>query len=120
MQEPQHLEAAATLLALAEREFAGGYELLAAEALWGAAAHAVIAQSQRRLELTPQSHGAIMGAARRLESYLEDWPLLEMMKTIQQLHVHFYHGRFSADELAGFRQTAQEVLERLLNWNDAG
>ena len=114
MQEPQHLEAAATLLSLSEREFAGGYELLAAEALWGAAAHAVIARIQRLRGDTPQNHAAIMGAARELGRQMEDWPLLEMMKVAQKLHVHFYQGRFNAGDLAVFRQTAQELVERLL------
>lgn len=115
MQEPQHLEAAATLLSLSEREFAGGYELLAAEALWGAAAHAVIARIQRLRGDTPQSHRAIMKAAEDLSRELGDSSLLSDMELAEKLHVQFYQGVFDANELSGYRRRTIALVEKLLS-----
>lgn len=114
MQEPQHLEAAATLLSLSEREFAGGYELLAAEALWGAAAHAVIARIQRLHGTTPQSHRAIMKAAEDLSHDLGDPSLQSDMELAEKLHVQFYQGVFGADELSDYRMRTRALVEKLL------
>ena len=115
MQEPQHLEAAATLLALSEREFADGYELLAAEALWGAAAHAVLAHIQRRQLPTPQSHRAMMKAAEDLSSALNDPSLPAGMEAAEKLHVQFYQGVFSPEALSGYRTQAVALVEKLLS-----
>lgn len=115
MQEPQHLEAAATLLSLSEREFADGYELLAAEALWGAAAHAVIAHAQRLLGTTPQRHRAIMKAAEDLSDELNDPSLPSGMEAAEKLHVQFYQGVFDAEALLGYRTQAVSLVEKLLN-----
>lgn len=115
MQEPQHLEAAATLLALSEREFAGGYELLAAEALWGAAAHAVIAHAQRRNWRTPRSHRAIKGLARDLANRLGDPSVLSGVEAAEKLHEHFYRGAFSAEVLRGYQTQAVALMEKLLS-----
>ena len=91
----------------------GGNELVAAELLWGAFAHCLIAVAMNE-GLPEGSHGAFRAVARRLDAAQDGNLWRSRFGSAEQLHSHFYHGDLPARELQTHTQTTMEGIQALL------
>lgn len=109
---PEHLRIADDLLVESDRLFAEGKELLGSEALWGAAAHALVAVALDR-ELPHDSHGALKKAARSLSAVPAQPQWLSEFNMAEQFHRHFYHGILTDRQIAADRPKVRRFVARL-------
>ena len=97
-------------MARAEMELGnGGNDLVAAEFLWGAFAHCLIAVAQNE-GLPHNSHEALRQIGQRLSTSqnLERWR--SDFGAAESLHVHFYHGDLDTE----VRRTNMRVTIRAI------
>ena len=102
------------LTARAGTEFqTGGNQFVAAEFLWGAFAHCLIAVAQNE-GLPHDSHGSFRHIARVLatKQNLERWQ--SDFKAAELLHTHFYHGDLNARELRTHWNATERAVQHLL------
>ena len=76
----------------------GGNEMIAAELLWGAFAHCLIAVAQNE-GLPHDSHGAFTRIAQHLDAAQGGNTWRSHFGSADQLHQHFYHGDLTTQEL---------------------
>ena len=110
---PEHAQIALELLDEAEAELAAGKMLKASEMLWGATAHALIAVALR--QSSPyNSHGALRNIATQLPHVpgLPGWR--HEYNAAEELHVNFYHGQLSENDVPDYRPRVRRFVARLL------
>ena len=114
MNQEEHLSMARELIRRANQEpQGGGSEMIAAEFLWGAFAHCLIAVAQNE-RLPHDSHGAFSRIAQHMDAAQGGNRWRSYFGSAEQLHEHFYHGDLSDDELQTHTQlTARGTLELL-------
>lgn len=108
----QHVNISLQFLEKSNHEFAAGYELNGAELLWGAAAHAIIAVALEH-GWRYDSHGAFRNAIKALAALGQRPQWISELDTAEQFHVHFYHGRLTAQEIAVDRPKVVRFVNRL-------
>ena len=98
----------------ANAEFETGNEFIAAEILWGAFAHGLIAVGSLN-QWRYTSHESLKRVARNLA----DMPGLPRWESdfayAERLHIHFYHGRLDSLGLTQARTATRLAIDRLLN-----
>ena len=115
----EHTRTAREFLTAADAELAAGDILQGCEKLWGAASHAVIALSQRRV-WRYGSHGAMRAAVRALADEVGDDDLITGFKAAERFHANFYHGFMDVDdEFDRARQRVHDFVNRVLALIDA-
>ena len=114
MNQEEHLAMARELIERADQESSdGGNEMIAAELLWGAFAHCLIAAAQNQ-GLPHDSHGAFKRIAQHLDAAQGGNKWTSRFGSAAQLHTHFYHGGLPDRELRVHRRlTSQGTLELL-------
>ena len=114
MNQEEHLAMARELVRRADQESSdGGNDMIAAELLWGAFAHCLIAVAQNQ-GLPHNSHGAFKGIAQHLDAAQGGNKWTSRFGSAAQLHTHFYHGNLPGRELQTHRDdTVNGVLELL-------
>ena len=114
----EHTRTAREFLTAADAELAAGDILQGCEKLWGAASHAVIALSQRRV-WRYGSHGAMRAAVRALSDEIGDDALMAGFRAAERLHANFYHGFMKAHEIEEARARVRDFVNRILALIDA-
>ena len=99
-------------LAQAEAEFAVGDTRQAAEKLYGASVHVVIAASIQR-GWDYNSHRANKIAARQLAKEYEDPFLSAGFTAAEMFHIHFHHGGMEDYQITADRYTVRLYVERM-------
>lgn len=91
----------------------GGNELVAAEFLWGAFAHCLIAVAQNE-GLPHDSHRAFSNVAKELAAkhHLPRWQ--SDFGAAENLHTHFYHGDLNAEHLHTHWNATARAVQQLL------
>lgn len=108
MNQPEHTQEATELVRRAHEESTnGGNERIAAELLWGAFAHCLIAVAQNE-ELPHDSHGAFRTIARHMDAAQDSNDWRSRLGAAENLHHHFYHGDLPAQELRTHRRRTRE------------
>lgn len=87
--------------------------LTAAEMLWAAAAHAIIAVAQHQ-GWPYQYHRDLTSAAKRLAIEARDWQMWDGAKAAEQRHIYFYHGRMFTGALDESFPLVRYLTARLL------
>ena len=90
-----------------------GNELVAAEFLWGAFAHCLIAVAQNE-GLPHDSHGAFSNIAKELaaKQHLPRWQ--SDFGAAENLHTHYYHGDLNAEQLDTHTRATTRAVQQLL------
>lgn len=109
----EHAEAARKFLLDANEAIADGKRLNAAEMLWGAAAHAIIAVAQDN-GWSYQYHRDLTSAAKKLAIERQDWQMWDGGKAAEQCHIYFYHGRMFDGTLEDSFPLVRYLVGRLL------
>ena len=109
----EHAEAARDFLTDADDAIAAGRRLRAAEMLWGAAAHAIIAVAQDN-GWPYQYHRDLTSAAKKLAIEHQDWVMWDGGKAAEQCHIYFYHGRMHDGTLEDSFPLVRYLVGRLL------
>ena len=91
----------------------GGNPLIAAELLWGAFAHCLIAVAQND-GLPHDSHGAFRTIARHMDATQDSNDWRSRLGAAENLHHPFYHGDVPAQELRTHRRRTREATLELL------
>lgn len=114
MNQEEHLSMARELIRRANQEpQGGGSEMIAAEFLWGAFAHCLIAVAQNE-RLPHDSHRAFSRIAQHMDAAQGGNRWRSYFGSAEQLHEHFYHGDLPTRELHTHTQlTALSALELL-------
>lgn len=93
-----------------QQKFGGDH--LAAELLWGAAAHVTIALALTR-NWHYDSHGAMRNVARQL-AVERNYPQIQSdFAAAEHLHRHFYHGHLNFQQLNRYTRDAQRYIGKL-------
>ena len=108
-----HARTSRGFLNAADIEFAAGDVLQASEKMWGAACHAMIALTQRRV-WKYGSHVAMINAAKNLAAETGDEFFLSGFKCAEKLHANFYHGFMDEMQLDESRVVVREFTLRVL------
>ena len=119
MTSAEHRQVAFDFLAASDVEFEAGDILQAAEKLWGAAAHAVIAVAMEK-DWPHESHRSMKNAVIKLSTERKD-PLIEHgFLAAEKFHRHFYNDSMEDWERAADRPLVHAFVRRVLNsdWND--
>jgi hypothetical protein len=109
----EHVAIAQEMLDEAEAEFAASKILKGSEMLWGAAAHALIAVALR-LNHPFNSHGALRNVTTRLPHVPGQPPWRDEYNTAEELHINFYHGQLSDEDVVDYRPRLRRFVARLL------
>ena len=111
------LERRDTCLQFAQRsaqEFdQGGSAMIAAELLWGAVAHALLAVAEIN-EWQCHGHRGYFQVAKRLAEQQPDVPWQSDIAAADQLHGHFYNRDLNPGELNSKRLAARRALHRAI------
>ena len=110
---PEHVETAQEFLEKAEEEFAAGDDLQASEKLWGATAHAIIANCQTR-DWKFGSHRAMGQAVDRLADEADDEYLEPAFAAAEKCHANYCHDFMEDHELLRARRIVPGLVNRLL------
>lgn len=110
---PEHAQAARDFLVEANDAIATDRRLTAAEMLWAAAAHAIIAVAQQR-GWPYHYHRDLTSAAKRLAIEYQDWEMWDGAKAAEQCHIYFYHGRMFDGTLDESFPLVRYLVARLL------
>ena len=111
--QAEHIRLARDFLVRAEISLSTDDEVVGAELLWGAAAHALIAVALQQ-ELPYDSHGAFKYIAMQQPNDPGRPEWLSEFNTAEQFHKHFYHGRLSARQLMTDPPKVRQFINRLL------
>ena len=115
MNQEEHLSMARELIRRANQEpQGGGSEMIAAEFLWGAFAHCLIAVAQNE-RLPHDSHGAFSRIAQHMDAALGGNRWRSYFGSAEQLHEHFYHGDLPTRELHTHTQLTELGALELLS-----
>ena len=109
----EHNAVARELLDEAEAEFAAGKTLKGSEILWGAAAHALIAVALR-FGYPFNSHGALRNVTNQLFHVPGQPGWRGEYNVAEELHINFYHGQLSDEDIADYRPRVRRFVNRLL------
>ena len=111
--QAEHIRLARDFLNRAETSLSTDEEIVGAELLWGAAAHALIAVALQQ-GLPYDSHGAFKNVAKQQlnDPGRPEW--LSEFNTAEQFHKHFYHGRLSDRQLITDPPKVRRFVNRLL------
>ena len=102
------------LTARADEELqSGGNKLIAAEFMWGAFAHCLITTAINR-GLPHNSHQQLRQLAEQLASSLNQDSWRSDFGAAEQLHIHFYHGNLTGNELGTHMTGARRGVRELL------
>jgi hypothetical protein len=102
------------LTARADEELqSGGNEQIAAEFMWGAFAHCLITTAINR-GLPHNSHQQLRQLAEQLASSLNQDSWRSDFGAAEQLHIHFYHGNLTGNELGTHMTGARRGVRELL------
>ena len=114
MNREEHLAMARELMRRSNQESSdGGNEMIAAELLWGAFAHCLIAVALNET-LPHDSHGAFKRIAQHMDASQGGNKWRSRFGSAERLHFHFYHGRLPGKELQNHRDdTLNGTLELL-------
>ena len=114
MNQHEHAQEARKLLTRAQQESAsGGNQPVAAEFLWGAFAHCLIAIALNE-GLCHDSHGAFKRIAQHIDAAQGGNEWRSRFGSAERLHHHFYHGNLPTAELRTHtRRTADGTLKLL-------
>ena len=117
MQPAAHAQEFRRLLERAQREFDAGDAPVAAELLWGATTHAILAIAVAR-NWPIDSHRSFKSAIMEIshEQQADHWH--SDFDNAEQLHVHFYHHNLPPDEIAHHHQRTELLIRRLLGLFD--
>ena len=110
---PEHAQAARDFLVEASDAIATDRRLVAAEMLWAAAAHAIIAVAQHR-GWPHHYHRDLTAAAKRLAIESQNWQMWDGAKAAEQCHIYFYHGRMYTGGLDESFPLVRYLVARLL------
>ena len=88
----------------------GGNELIAAELLWGAVAHNLLAMVEFHPSWRVSGHSYYGFAGGELEKEDPSKPWESDVAAADRLHRHFYNSNLSADELARCRVVARRLV----------
>ena len=113
----EHVEVALRFLAQADREYDVGDVLQASEKLWGAAAHVVIAEMQRR-DIKTSGHRAMVLAIAEIADDVNDADLEDEFAAAGALHANFYHGFMGGSEFEKNRMIVRGFVDRMLELGD--
>ena len=98
----------------ADRELQnGGNQLVAAELLWGAFAHCLIAMALNE-GMAHNSHEDFRRVAYRLAEAQESERWLSDFGAAESLHIHFYHGNLTAQQLNTHARNTWRAADELL------
>ena len=112
MTAPEHIATARRMLELSDQLLADGDKMLAAEALWGAAIHAVNAVAMQR-NLRHGKYSQKFAVVRRLSGGRND--LTEGFLTARRaLHVYFDKGHLTDRQLFEGMETVKDFVSRTL------
>ena len=115
MNQEEHLRMARELIMRADQESGdGGNEIIAAEFLWGALAHCLIALAQTG-GLPHDSHGAFLRIAQYLDATQGTNIWRSRFGSAERLHHHFYHGNVPAREMRTYKRRTREATMELLS-----
>lgn len=114
MNQQEHAQEARELLRRAQQESAnGGNHRVAAEFLWGAFAHCLIAVALNEA-LHHDSHGAFRNIAHHMDTAQGGNQWRSRFGSAEELHHHFYHGDLNSNLLQTHsRQTVTGIMELL-------
>ncbi len=116
MSPTEHRQVALDFLDASDEEFERGEVLQAAEKLWGAAAHALMAAAQQR-EWPHESHRSLKNAAMNLSREAED-PLIDAyFLAAEKFHRHFYQDSMEDWERVADRPKVHDLVRRVLELN---
>ena len=90
----------------------GGNNLIAAELLWGAVAHGLIAIAEIN-GWRCEGHRGYRAVSVQLDEYSPPGPWRSDTAAAEQLHVHFYQGHLGQGELRSHRTAAKRAINRL-------
>ncbi len=114
LNQNQHIAVIREFVSRANTEFETGNEFIAAEILWGAFAHGLIAAASPN-QWRYTSHESLKQVARNL-AQMQSLPRWQSdFAYAERLHIHFYHGRLEALGLAQARTATRLAIDRLLN-----
>lgn len=113
MQPAAHARESRRLLERAQREFVAEDLPVAAELLWGATTHAILAIAVAR-GWPIDSHRSFKAAIMQISDERGEDYWHSDFDNAEQLHVHFYHHNLAPDELAHQRRRTELLIRRLL------
>ena len=113
----EHVQTARAFLEAADREFAAGDFMQAAEKMWGAASHAVKAVAHGR-GWQVGSHRDLSVAVRRLSDECGDPSLRSGFGLAEKFHANFYTGFMEQYHIDQDRPFVQEFVVRLVDGPD--
>ena len=109
----EHAAVARDFLERADAEFGAGDNLQASEKLWGAAAHAVLANIRKR-GWSAGSHRLLNNAVRRLAEESGDDRLAVQFSVAEKFHFNFYHDAMEDWEREADRPIVRDFVTRAL------
>ena len=114
MNQQEHAQEARDFLRRAHQESAsGGNHRVAAEFLWGAFAHCLIAVALNEA-LHHESHGAFRHIAHHMDAAQGGNQWRSRFGSAARLHQHFYHGHLNSNLLRTHsRQAVNGIIELL-------
>ena len=112
MTPQERLDTSSELAARSDQEFdQGGNHLIAAELLWGAAAHNLIAVADFHPNWQIRGHSYYAFAAGQLASEEPNISWQSDTAQADRLHHHFYSGDLSPADLAACRAAAKRLVD---------
>lgn len=109
----EHTRQARDFLAASDREFASGDHLQAAEKLYGAASHAVIAVAKQR-GWGHRTHRETKNVTSRLAEETGDLFMFSGFVVAEKFHKHFFHNEMEDYEREADRPFVHQFVNRLL------
>ena len=111
MTPQEHLDTSSELAARSDQEFnQGGNRLIAAELLWGAVAHNLIAAADFHPDWQIRGHSYYAFAAGQLAREEPNTSWTADTAQADRLHHHFYNGNLSHADLATCRVAAKRLV----------
>ncbi len=107
-----YLDQSHAYLAQAREEFARGDLRQAAEKAWGAASQVVKAAAEQH-GWRHTSHRHLLIAASQLQQRSGDMDLSRLFRSAHMLHMHFYEGNLSTDEVADCLDATTRFVDRV-------
>lgn len=114
MNQQEHAQEARELTRRAQEESTrGGNHRIAAEFLWGAFAHCLIAIALNE-QIPHDSHGAFRNIAQRMDAVQGGNQWRSCFGSAERLHQHFYHGHLTSRLLQTYSEDTAHGTAELL------
>ena len=114
MNQQEHAQEARELTRRAQEESTrGGNHRIAAEFLWGALAHCLIAVALNE-QIPHDSHGAFRNIAQRMDAVQGGNQWRSCFGSAERLHQHFYHGHLTSRLLQTYSEDTAHGTAELL------